>query len=70
MSKDAMANIIEHIVSDQQFHSKLVELYFLATDREVGELTWQIAGLPQEKRHLLTDLVRLISDSGNPKPSQ
>jgi hypothetical protein len=62
MSTNVMTDIIQHIVLDKTSQSRLIELYFLANDPDVGDLTWKIAGLPPPKRDLLRRLLEFLSE--------
>jgi hypothetical protein len=66
MSTNVMTDIIKHIATDKTSQSRLVELYFLANDPDVGDLTWKIAGLPPPKRDVLRRLLEFLSE-GDPR---
>lgn len=65
MGKAFSLDYAQELLDEQKFQSKLLEVFFLANDEEIGDLTWKIAALPPEKRILLRQIIESLS-----KPDQ
>ncbi len=54
-------DLLKHVVADTYRAGKFIEMYYLASDPEIQQTVWQIAGLPEHARRMVKDLVAMLS---------